>query len=138
MGGSMAQINAGRYSAELDRPFVVFLIGMRVNRLFAFRKWLPIPAAFVKMLNALRAHPESGMLHGEQFFRLWPLTTIMVSYWRSFDDLEHFARSTSEPHLATWQAFARSVGDDGSVGIWHETYAVEPGKYEVIHVNMPL
>ena len=31
----------------------------------------------------------------------------------------------------------KSVGTDGSVGIWHETYAVSPGAYENIYVNMP-
>jgi hypothetical protein len=25
-----------------------------------------------------------------------------------------------------------------SVGVWHETYLVEPGKYETIYANMPL
>src|SRR5262249_36157476 len=134
----MAEINAGRFTAELDQPFVVFLVGMRVTRFLAFRKCLQVPTPFVIMLNGLRAHPESGFLHGEQFFRLWPLTTIMVSYWRSFEDLERFARSKDVPHLAAWQRFVRSVGGDSSVGLWHETYAVEPGKYEVVHVNMPI
>jgi hypothetical protein len=26
---------------------------------------------------------------------------------------------------------------DGRVGVWHETYVVEPGNYENIYVNMP-
>jgi hypothetical protein len=34
-------------------------------------------------------------------------------------------------------AFNRAVGTDGSVGIWHETYAVRAGTYEAICVNMP-
>ena len=29
------------------------------------------------------------------------------------------------------------VGSDGSVGIWHETYAIDPGAYENIYNNMP-
>jgi hypothetical protein len=37
---NMSQLFPGRYTAEIDEPFVVFLIGMRVNRLFAVRKWL--------------------------------------------------------------------------------------------------
>ena len=40
-------------------------------------------------------------------------------------------------HLPAWQAFNKAVGTDGSVGIWHETYAVKPGGYENIYVNMP-
>ncbi len=26
---------------------------------------------------------------------------------------------------------------DGSIGIWHETYLVEPGKFECVYGNMP-
>lgn len=29
------------------------------------------------------------------------------------------------------------IGDDGSVGIWHETYSIQSGNYENIYVNMP-
>ena len=32
----MAKVIPGRYTAQTDEPFVVFMIGMRVNRLFAF------------------------------------------------------------------------------------------------------
>src|SRR5258708_36680612 len=62
----------------------------------------------------------------------------MVSYWRSFEDLERFARSKDDPHLAAWQRFTREIGTDGSVGIYHETYAVTPGSYEAFYANMPL
>ena len=31
----------------------------------------------------------------------------------------------------------KSIGDDGYVGIWHETYAIEQGRFEVIYGNMP-
>jgi hypothetical protein len=30
------------------------------------------------------------------------------------------------------------VGKDGTVGTWHETYLIEPGKYECLYANMPL
>ena len=36
-----------------------------------------------------------------------------------------------------WRAFNRAVGSNGSVGIWHETYLVGPGNYEVLLRNMP-
>jgi hypothetical protein len=41
-------------------------------------------------------------------------------------------------HLPAWQAFNKAVATNGSVGIWHETYAASPGTYENIYVNMPL
>ena len=29
------------------------------------------------------------------------------------------------------------MGSNGDVGIWHETYVIEPGRYENIYNNMP-
>ncbi len=34
----MAQIMAGRFTAKTDEPLVVFLIGMRINRLVYFTR----------------------------------------------------------------------------------------------------
>jgi hypothetical protein len=31
----------------------------------------------------------------------------------------------------------RELVHDDSIGIWHETYLVEPGKHECIYGNMP-
>lgn len=128
----------GRYTAQMDESFVVFLIGMRVNRFFAFRKWMPAANAMPKMIDVLYRYPEKGFLGGESFFRVWPLTTILVSYWRSFEDLEHFARSADEPHLEAWKTFNQVVGKDGTVGVWHETYQVQAGQFESVYANMPV
>jgi hypothetical protein len=51
--------------------------------------------------------------------------------------LEYFARNTDNPHLEQWRNFNRSIGNDGSVGIWHETYLIQPGCAKSIYVNMP-
>lgn len=131
-------VKPGRFTAHTDEPFVVFLIGMRVNKFWAFDKWTPVAQAMAPMLETLHRYPEKGFLGGESFFRMFPLTTLLLSYWRSIEDLEHFARSPSEPHLKAWQSFSKSVGSDGSVGIWHETYRIDPGHYEVIYGNMPV
>lgn len=40
-------------------------------------------------------------------------------------------------HLPAWADFNRRVGKDGTVGIWHETYSVQPGGHEAIYANMP-
>lgn len=134
----MSPVMKGRYTAQIDEPFVVFLIGMRVNNMLAFRKWMPVAGAMPKMLNVLYSQPEKGFLGGESFFSFWPLTTLLLTYWRSFEELEHFARSASDPHLPAWKAFNQTVGADGLVGIWHETYMIEPGKYEAVYGNMPV
>ncbi len=132
----MSPVMPGRFTAQMDEPFVVFIIGMRINKVLALRKWIPAASAMSPMLRDLYTHPEKGFLGGE-FFLNWRGVTL-VQYWRSFEDLECFARQPSDPHLAAWKRFNQSVGADGSVGIFHETYMVEPGKYEAVYGNMPV
>jgi len=128
-------IFAGRHTADLEGDFVVFLIGMRVNRPWKLRKWLMVARAMPPMIRHLDEHPEAGCLATRQGM-LSPLQPFIVQYWRSFDDLERFARGDAL-HSEPWKAFFRVVGLDGDVGIWHETFRVRAGEYEAIYTNMP-
>jgi hypothetical protein len=83
------------------------------------------------MLDYLVAHPEKGLLGYEM-----GLKTI-VQYWRSFEQLEAFAKDADDPHLEAWRDFWRRVGKSGRTGIWHETFLVRAGEYEAIYGNMP-
>jgi hypothetical protein len=127
-------IRSERLTATLDGEFVVFLIGMRINQPLKVHKWWPVASAMPKMITELYRKPELGFLHAESWFSR---TIIVVQYWRSMDQLMAYATSKTSEHLPAWKAFNRSVGTDGSVGIWHETYAVSPGRYENVYVNMP-
>lgn len=132
----MAQVIPGRFTAQIDEPFVVFLIGLRINRFFAFSKWLPVARAMGPMLRTLYQNPDKGFLGGQTFFYWRGIG--MVQYWRSFEDLETFARNPDDPHREAWRRFNQAVGADGSVGIWHETYLIQPGSYEAFYGNMPV
>lgn len=132
----MSPVFPGRYTAEMNEPFVVFLIGMRFNKLLAVRKWLPATRAMPRMIEELYKQPEMGLLHSE-FYIGWRVI-YSVQYWRSFEQLEAYSRNRDAAHLPAWQEFRRTVGDDGSVGIFHETYRVEPGSYEGVYGNMPV
>jgi hypothetical protein len=131
----MAQVVAARTSARIDGPFVVFLIGFRINRLWAFHKWVPVAKAMGPMIRELMANPESGFLHAETMLT-WR-GVAMLQYWRSFEQLHAYAHDRNATHLPAWAAFNRSVGTDGSVGIWHETYQVAANQYECVYANMP-
>lgn len=131
----MVKIFPGRYTARTDKPFVVFLIGMRINQLWAVHKWLPVASAMPPMLKLLAANPAKGLLGVETWMR-WR-EVLAVQYWRSFEDLEQFARNPSDPHLQVWKDFNQRVGSDGSVGIWHETFVVQAGQFECLYANMP-
>jgi hypothetical protein len=131
----MASVFAGRFTAKYDDPFVVFLIGMRVNRIFEMR-WIRVSQAMPPMIAELKRNPELGLMHAE-FFVYWRGVAV-VQYWRSFDHLHAYAHERNAAHLPAWAEFNRRIGGDGSVGIWHETYSVERGRFESIYANMPL
>ncbi|MGX1199070.1 DUF4188 domain-containing protein [Parvibaculum sp. MBR-TMA-1.3b-4.2] len=131
----MSGVRAGRYTVISEEPFVVFLIGMRVNKLLRPGKWLPVARAMPRMLKELHADASTGFL-GAMGFSYWRGGGLM-QYWRSFEDLENYARAKGGTHVSAWAEFTRNVGDDGTVGIWHETYPVDPGSYECIYGNMP-
>lgn len=124
-----------RVCAELDGEFVVFLIGMRINKLWKVWKWLPVAIAMPRMQMELAAQPELGLLHVRNHFG-FP-NVMSIQYWRSFEALEDYARKADARHLPAWQAFSRAIASNGDVGIWHETYVVKPGAYENIYNNMP-
>jgi Domain of unknown function (DUF4188) len=130
----MAGITRRRVTARVESEFVVFLIGMRVNRWWKVRTWWRVGSSMPRMLAELDAHPESGFLGGQSWFGN---PTIMVQYWRSFEALEAYARNPDRAHWPAWAAFNRTIARSGDVGIWHEAYRVRPGDFEVVYNNMP-
>ena len=129
----MAKVIEQRMAAELDGEFVVFLIGMRINKPWKIHKWLPVVLAMPRMVRELEANPDSGFLgHNGITGR------VMVQYWRSFEDLEAYARAKDKSHWPAWVDFNKRIGASrGDVGIWHETYRIKPGQYEAIYSGMP-
>jgi Domain of unknown function (DUF4188) len=125
----------GRYSATIDDDFVVFLIGMRINRPWKPHKWLPVFAAMRPMMRELEADPNAGFLGAT--YGLLAAGPALVQYWRSFDHLERYARRQDAHHLPAWRRFNQRVRGSGDVGIWHETYRVRAGEYETGYANMP-
>jgi hypothetical protein len=131
----MASIFAGRYTARSDKPIVLFLIGMRFNRLLMVHRWFPVAMAMPRMLAELDRRPDAGLLSHRLYISGRVL--LVQQYWESFDQLLTYAHDKTGLHFPAWAAFNRAVGKDGAVGIWHETYLVEPGKNESVYVDMP-
>jgi len=128
----MAKVIPERMTAVIEGDFVVFLIGMRINKIWKVHQWLPAFLAMPRMIQELKADPDSGFL-GHIFG--FP---VIVQYWRSFADLEAYARSRDKEHWPAWVKFNQQVGNSrGDVGIWHETYKVRAGEYESIYSGMP-
>lgn len=121
-------------TVKVDGDFVVFLIGMRINRFWKLHKWLPVASAMPKMINELSNKPESGFLGFQIFGGIPP---VMVQYWKSFEHLEAYAKDRDGIHYPAWKAFNLKIKSNGDVGIWHETYKVNAGNYECVYNNMP-
>lgn len=51
-----------RMTVQVEGDFVVFLIGMRINRIWKLHKWIPVAMAMPKMLRELSLKPVSGFL----------------------------------------------------------------------------
>ena len=131
----MAKIYPGMYTARIEGPFIVFLIGMRINKFFAVRRWMSVAASMGPMMAELQRQPELGLLHFQTSLN-WR-GVMVTQYWRSFDHLHAYAHARNAKHLPAWAEFNRRIGSDGSVGIWHETYSVQAGNYETVYGNMP-
>lgn len=128
----MATLYPERMSAEIDGDFVVFLIGMRINKPWKVHKWWPVFSSMPRMLKELAANPELGLLGYTMGLR------VIIQYWRSFEHLEAYARSAQHEHLPAWKAFNQAIGRSrGDVGIWHETFQVRAGEYEAVYSGMP-
>ena len=130
----MAHIIPDRMAAEIEGDFVVFLIGMRINKPWKVHRWWPVFTAMPRMIRELeRAGPETGLL-GHNGLGLGGIE----QYWRSFDHLEAYARDPARRHAPAWAAFNKAVrGSREDVGIWHETYLVKAGQYEAVYSGMP-
>lgn len=130
----MTKLYCQRMTAEIDDGAVVFLIGMRINRIWKIHKWLPVMLAMTRMLKELYGHRNLGFLSHEAWFGR---TTMMVQYWKSFEHLNAYAKNADAEHLPAWRAFNRTIGSSGDVGIWHETYIIDHHRYESIYHHMP-
>jgi hypothetical protein len=128
-------VHAGRHTADVEGDFVVFAIGMRINRPWRVRQWWPVFTAMPPMIRELEANPDAGMLRAQPALMFGG--PAYLQYWRSFEDLEAYARDPDAGHLPAWKEFNRRVRASGDVGIWHETCKVRAGEYEAIYGNMP-
>ncbi len=132
----MSSIYPGRFTARSDKPVVLFLIGMRINNWLALGDILFMSKTIPAMLRELSQNKGAGMLWYRQQLSL-PYINVQ-QYWESFDKLLAYAHDRDGHHFPMWAEFNKRITKSKNIGIWHETYLVEPGKFECIYGNMPL
>ncbi len=131
----MSEINLGRFHSRPDRDIVVFILGMRIHKLWSIGKWLPIFRQVPAMFGELeRAGTSIGYLGG--IYKNGFPAPLIIQYWNSLEELTAYARNPSQLHLPLWVEFNRKLGKTDVVGVWHETYLVPKGNAENIYVNM--
>ena len=126
-------VAAEQVTVDPTASFVVFLIGMRVNKWWMLPAIWVVVAAMTRMMNELARDPDAGLSH--EFYG--GRTTLAVQYWRSLDHLQRYAHAKDRAHVPTWRKWLARTGVDGAVGIWHETYVIGPGQHESVYHHMP-
>jgi hypothetical protein len=126
-----------RLTSERETDLVVFLIGMRINKVLAVRQWIPVFLSMLPMLREIRADPaSSGLLGVSPWFGGREI--LLVQYWDSYDQLVGYATSTAKKHRPAWNKFNQRRGRAATaVGVFHETYVVAPDRMETIYDAVP-
>jgi hypothetical protein len=127
----MNSLHLGRKTVKNDRDLVVFLIGARINKWWLLPLSLPILIKMRAMQKELLADPESGLMG------IQSLGSAEVQYWRSLEHLMNYADDRKREHQPTAKKFYQKIFRNEAVGIWHEAYFVQAGRYECLYVNMP-
>eukprot|EP00808_Paulinella_micropora_P021838 g7540.t1 len=139
-------VQKGRVCAFVNKglgkdPFVVFLIGARVNSYWRLLTSLSFKhfAEFGRLADILFASPRKwephGLLYQTVFGDAFSGTgSCTVQYWKDYQSLEQFALEQKD-HLAAWNQWRKDLQSSGALAIWHETYLVQD--YEVIADNAP-
>lgn len=131
----MATIARGRWTHDHTGDLTVFLIGMRINKLWRPDLWAPTLAAMGPMLSELARDPESGFLGFRAMLGQGGPTVLQ--YWRTPQDLYRYAGDQDSHHRPAWAAFNRRARRaPGVVGVWHETYQV--ARAETMYVDTPV
>lgn len=126
--------NRQRMEPSIDEPFIVFIVGFRINNYWKIHKWFPVKLAFRRMLNELAQDQGRGCL-GYQYWG--GRVPMCIQYWKSYDDLLAYARDKSAQHFPAWFDYNSRLSQGGAVGLWHEVYTAQPGDFKAVYKNMP-
>ncbi|MFB3225168.1 DUF4188 domain-containing protein [Exiguobacterium sp. PHA03] len=89
-----------RIIATPNKDVVVFIIGLRINRLRSVRQWLPTVQTMGPMLQECYAN-DVGLISHESLVG-WRSVTL-IQYWRSTEELMAYAHGSR--HLTAWKRF---------------------------------
>ena len=125
-----------RHRADSPVGTVVFLLGMRINRLRSVRALMQVLHGMPQMMRESALHQDLGLRHSSSTWSGRSIT--LIQYWESMDKLMAYAAARDREHLPAWKRFNELMHRHaGAVGIWHEAYEVTPGRSHLIYNGMP-
>jgi len=122
-------------TAQVDGAFVVFLVGMRINRPFRVQEWLPMVKAFGDLKKELyESNTDSGFMGCTNLGFL-----TQVQYWQSLEHLEAYIQGDGHRVWPAWDDFTRKsqTNERRAFGVWYEAFLVEDGAYSSLYTGMP-
>jgi Domain of unknown function (DUF4188) len=130
-GRQDVKTNVERQTVDLSAfpDLVVIYLGMRVRTLTGVKTLFGFGP---QIKDSVDQKPDGLLLHENFIMSLIPLHLGMRQYWRDFEALEAWSRST--PHRDWWQRFLRS---SGGTGFWHEAYFMRGGM-EAVYDDIPV
>ena len=130
----MTKLHEGRWTSRLEAPFVLFLIGMRINKPWQSPSLGTRGRGDAANDPGARGQPAARLSRSGRLVRAHDPRSPVSALVRG---VEAYAHARDKAHLPAWSAFNRAIGANGDVGVFHETYRIEPGAYENVYVNMP-
>ncbi len=127
-------ISNQRMEPKVDQSFIVFIVGIRINRVWKIHKWIPVVRAFNRMLRELDSSRKKGCMGYENW---GGRVRICIQYWENYSQLLEYARDKSAGHFPAWFDFNSRISRSGDVGLWHEVYFAKPGTFKAVYKNMP-
>lgn len=132
---------ADRLTHAHEGDLAVFLIGMTINRPWRPDHWLPTFRAMPGMMTELYANRTAAERGEQEWLGFMGGRTLigsrgptLVQYWRSVHDIYAYAGADERAHRPAWLEFYRTARrHEGSVGVWHETYAVRADGHESVY-----
>ena len=130
-------VRPGKVIADNDEPIVVFVVGLRINRWRALRRWVPLVLTIPTMLHDLTRVPDGGLLGYRLLLGPGPRQAAVLQYWRRPEDLHRFASDPGGPHRAAKHRYWWHYGSTEAVGVWHELLISSEGQHQGMYGNMP-
>src|SRR6478735_10496832 len=98
-----------RVAVNSDVPLAVFIIGVKVNKLWAVHSWLRSVLAMKPMVDELYKNKEELGFYHTEYYLSWRGVTL-VQYWKSNEAIMAYSRGTK--HTKAYKLFYQTAASN--------------------------